>query len=77
MTPYKIKQELKKQGVTQKEVARDVGVSEMSVSKVVNGQMVSDRVMRAVAKAIHWDYRAVFPEYYFGPKQRRTSKIAA
>jgi transcriptional regulator with XRE-family HTH domain len=77
MTPYKIKEELKRQKITQKAIARDIGVSEMSVSKVVNGQMVSDRVMRAVAEAIHWDHRAVFPEYYFGPRRRCTSKVAA
>ena len=77
MNPIKIREELKKHKLTQKEIARQIGVSEMSVSKVINGQMVSDRVMRAVARAINWDHRAVFPEYYFEPARRSTSKIAA
>jgi len=76
MTPLDIQIELKKLSITQKEIAQELGVSEMIVSKVINKQMISDRVMRAVARAIHWDHRAVFPEYYFGPKRRATSKVA-
>jgi transcriptional regulator with XRE-family HTH domain len=77
MTPLDIKYEIKKHKKTQKQIAREIGVSEMTVSKVVNHLMISDRVMRSVAEAIGRDHRAVFPEYYFGPKQRRTSKVAA
>lgn len=76
MKPLEIQFELKKLKITQKKIAEELGVSEMIVSKVINKQMVSDRVMRAVAKAINWDHRAVFPEYYFGPKRRVTSKVA-
>jgi len=77
MTPLDIKYEIKKANKTQKEIARKIGVSDMSVSKVVNHKMVSDKVMRAVAEAIGRDHRAVFPEYYFGPRRRTTSKVAA
>lgn len=76
MNPLEIQFELKKLKVAQKEIARELGVSEMVVSKVINKQMVSDRVMRAIAKAVKMDHRAVFPEYYFGPRRRVTSKAA-
>lgn len=76
MTPLDIQFELKKQNITQKEIARGAGVSEMTVSRVIRKQLISDRVMRAVAQAIKRDHRAVFPEYYFGPKHRVTSKVA-
>ena len=76
MTPLEIQFELKKREVRQKEIARELRVSEMTVSRVINKQLVSDRVMKAVAGAIKRDHRAVFPEYYFGPKRRTTSKVA-
>jgi DNA-directed RNA polymerase specialized sigma subunit len=76
MTPLEIQFELKKKEVRQKEIARELKVSEMTVSRVINKQLVSDRVMKAVAGAIKRDHRAVFPEYYFGPKRRTTSNVA-
>ena len=77
MTPLEIQFELKKAKVKQKEIAREIGVSEMAVSKTIAKQIVSDRIMRAIAQAIKMDHRAVFPEYYFEPARRSTSKIAA
>jgi len=76
MTPLEIQFELKKRKIKQKEIAREIGVCEMAVSKTVNRQMISDRIMRTVAEAIDMDRRAVFPEYYFGPKHRSSSKTA-
>jgi len=77
MTPLEIQFELKKRGVKQKEIARRLGISENTVSRVINKQLISDRVMREVAKAINWDHRAIFPEYYFAPPKRSTSKVAS
>jgi len=77
MHPADIQAAIKKRDYTQKQLAHEIGVSEMTVSKVIRHEMVSDKVMKAIAKAIHLDHRAVFPEYYFGPKRRSTSKIAA
>jgi transcriptional regulator with XRE-family HTH domain len=77
VTPLERQFELKKKGITQKAIAEELGVAQMIVSKVINGQMVSDRVMRAVAAAMHLDHRYVFAEYYFGPKRRATSKVAS
>lgn len=77
MTPNKIQYELKERGITQKQIAEQIGVSEMAVSKVINKLIVSDRVMRAVCEKLDKDCRIVFHEYYQAPAKRKTSKVAA
>jgi len=74
MNPAKIQYLLKIKGLTQKALARQLGVCEMTVSRVVSKQIVSDRVMRALSEAIGQDHRKVFPEYYLQPPKRRHSK---
>lgn len=69
MEPIDIQYELKKRGIMQKDVARALGVSDNVISRVINKQIVSDRIMRAVAKAIGRNHRKVFPEYYAPPKR--------
>lgn len=76
MTPDEIKKAIRK-NTTQKAIANKLGLTEMGVSCVVNKKSVSDRVMDAVARAIGKDKAEVFPEYYFGPKHRSTSKVAS
>ena len=77
MTPREIKNKLEDKGVTQKALAAKIGCSAMAVSKVVNRQIVSDRIMKAIATAIGDDYRLVFGDYYLRPAKRKTSKVAA
>lgn len=77
MTPDEIKNALKKNKTTQKAIANKLGVTQMALSYAVNKKMVSDRVMDAVARAVGKDKAEVFPEYYFGPKHRSTSKVAS
>ena len=74
MTPDEIKKAIRK-NTTQIAIAQEEGVSGMSISRVVNKKDISDRLMTAVAKAIGKDKTEVFPEYYYGPKHRRTSKV--
>jgi lambda repressor-like predicted transcriptional regulator len=76
MEPADIQCVLKKKGITQKAIARKLGVKEMSVSKVINRQIVADRIMRAVAEEIGLDRLQVFPEYYGNPPKRKTSKVS-
>ena len=64
MEAIDIQYELKKLRITQKSIARELGVSEMTVSKVIRKQIISNRVMRSVSRIINKDYRAIFPEYY-------------
>lgn len=75
MEPADIQCALKKKGITQKAIAQKIGVVEMSVSKVVNKQIVADRIMRAIAEEIGMDRLQVFPEYYGNPAKRSTSKV--
>lgn len=78
-TPAKIQYLLKERaGVTQAQIADQLGVSTMSVSKIVNFQKtksVSDRIMRHIARLIDEDHRVVFAGYYGRPPQRSTSKV--
>ena len=71
MSPLEIQFELKIRRITQKEIAEGLGVSEMGISKVVNKSMTSDRIMKAVSKAIGRDHREVFSEYYARKKRRQ------
>jgi len=71
MHPADIQAELKKRGITQKELAKKLGVCEVHISAVIHKRRPSDRVMRAISKAINKDHRLVFPEYYFREKKRK------
>ncbi len=76
MTPLERQYELKKKGITQHKIAVDLDVSDIAVSDVVLGHMVSDRIMRAIAAELGEDVRLVFPEYYLRPPKRKTSKVS-
>jgi transcriptional regulator with XRE-family HTH domain len=67
---------LKKKGTNQHQVAATLGVADVSVSDVITGKRVSDRIMRAIAAALGEDVRLVFPEYYLRPPKRSTSKVS-
>lgn len=67
---------LKKKGITQHKIATDLGVADVSVSDVINGNRVSDRIMRGIAASIAEDVRLVFPDYYLRAPKRRTSKTS-
>jgi len=77
MHPADIQAALKKKGIRQKEIARDLGVSEMAVSIVVRKIMVSDRIMRAVAERIDRDPHVIFHEHYLAVAKRRANKKTA
>lgn len=61
MTPFEIKVALMKQGISMRSISRKLGVSANSVSLVVNGRMVSGRIMAEIAEAIGVDPLRVFP----------------
>ena len=67
-----IQARLKKKGITQRELARQIGVSANTVSTVLRQTTVSDRIMRAIATAIGMAPHAVFP--YYSRKQRALQK---
>ena len=73
MHPADIQAALKKRGITQKQIAQELGVSEFHVSAVINYPEArpSDRVFKAIAKKLGLDPRQVFPSYYFNPRRRK------
>lgn len=76
MSPSEIQKRIKDAKATQRAIAQRMGVSEVSVSDVINGRRVSDRIMQAVAETISKDKRMVFPWYYLKPPLRSTSKAS-
>jgi transcriptional regulator with XRE-family HTH domain len=76
MNPVDRQYALKRRGITQHKIAQDLGVTDVSVSDVIIGRRISDRIMRGVAAAISEDVRLVFPEYYLRPPKRKTSKVS-
>jgi len=63
-----IQKELKKRGITQKQIAQLCDVSEMLISKVIHKNTVSKRIMNEISHAINRDCHYVFPDYF---KQRK------
>ena len=56
--------ELRERKISQKAIALELGVSEMSVSLIVRNKGVSRRIMNAVAKKLGKPTRKVFPDYF-------------
>jgi transcriptional regulator with XRE-family HTH domain len=77
MHPADIQAALKKNKITQKEIAEALDVSEMAVSLVINKIMVSDRIMKAISEKVQKDPFMVFHEYYLRVAKRSASKKAA
>ena len=75
-TPARIQYLLKERGITQKRIAQEEGVSEMSISDVIHHKLVSNRLMRAVARRIGADHRAVFSWYYDQKRPQRPIRAA-
>lgn len=72
MTSTTIKEQFTARGIKFKDLAAELGVSKTSVSLVVNGKSVSDRVQRAIASRLGKDPEQVFPEYY--QRKRKITK---
>jgi lambda repressor-like predicted transcriptional regulator len=75
MTVGQLQGALKDAGYTQKSFAKEIGRSENSVSRTIHRKMISDYIMRHLAKRIKKPPHEVFPEYYLQPAQRSTSKV--
>lgn len=63
MDPIDIQYELKKKKVLQKEIAKEAGVHPVSVSKVINGKLVSPRLMEIISEKLGRAPREVFGNY--------------
>ena len=71
MHPADIQAALKKKKITQKEIAKELGVSEMAVSMVINKRMVSERIIRVVADKVERDPLVIFHEHYLNAANRK------
>ncbi len=76
MRPEEIQRAIKKAGLSQGQIARKINRSEMSVSQVIHKKIISNFIMQAVADSIDCRIIDVFPEYFSGPKYRKTSQTA-
>ena len=66
MTPDEIRMELfkRRKETSQSAIARSLGCSRQAIAAVIDRQIVSNRIMRAVADAIARDVKYVFPDYF-------------
>jgi lambda repressor-like predicted transcriptional regulator len=62
MTPYRLKQKLKKHGISQFELARQLGVTRQAVNHVVLGRRKTERIRQAIAKALGLEVANIWPE---------------
>jgi lambda repressor-like predicted transcriptional regulator len=62
METSEIKSQLVAKGITQRSIARDLEVSEVAVSQVINRDRATPRVQTAIAAALGKDVTEVFPE---------------
>lgn len=62
MSPREIRAELVLRGIKQREIADALGVSETVVSLVIDRKRRSQRVQRAIARAIGRPVHEVFPK---------------
>ena len=78
LRPEEIRIELfkrRKQGVSMTQIGRNLNppCSRQAVSAVIDGEIVSRRIMEAIAASIERDERTVFPEY-FAKLERKTER---
>jgi len=77
MKPEIIQLVLRRAGITQRDIARRLGVSEVSVHKEIYGIATSERIREAVAEAMGQDKERVFADYYMSPAIRRRQRQAS
>lgn len=74
-TPEQINDALKKNGVNQAAIARELKVKPPTVSDVVKGSKCSRRIHAAIAEAVNEDVQRIWPQFYLngtpkpGPKK--------
>lgn len=67
LTPLQIRNALHDVGLNQAAIARELGVSPVHVSCVIDGERISRRVHEAITEAIGKDIRQIWPNLYLVP----------
>jgi len=77
MTPEEIRIELfkRRKTITMKAIADELGCTGTAVGRVVKGEIVSRRIMEAVARAIDCEKEHVFPEHFIKQSQPYTKDV--
>ena len=65
MTSTEIRIELLKRKITMAAIGRHMGVSQPAIQRVIDRDLVSERIMIAIAVAIKYPSEQVFPEHDF------------
>jgi lambda repressor-like predicted transcriptional regulator len=74
MHPADIQALIKKKGLTQKEIARRLGKSQMSVHNVIHKKAVSRPIMNGLAELLGKMPEQLWPEYLAKRPEKKTSK---
>ena len=69
MEPFDIKVLLLRKRVSQRSIAKKLGISTTAVSLVIHKRMVSNRIADAISAAIGLPKISLFPEYFDQKKQ--------
>ena len=64
MSPVEIKIAMMRKGVSQRELARKLGVTQPTIHHIIYKRAVSARIMPVIAEAIGQDVKYVFPEHF-------------
>lgn len=67
MHPADIQSELKKAGLTQRYIADELAISEVTVSTVISGRVTSKRIASFIAEKINKDIDVIWPGRYQEP----------
>jgi len=74
MTPGAIKRNMAAVGITQREIARKLGVHHITLSKVLHGHTQSHRIRTAIANEIGLTPAQVWPSLYPGGMPRKPGR---
>lgn len=74
MTPAEITYWMKSAGVSQTQIAKDLSITQPTISRVISGRDVSDRVRRAIAEAIGIDVKRIWPSTYLYGSPRKPGR---
>lgn len=71
MSPMDIRIAMLRSGVTQMDIARELGVAKTAVYLVIEGRAVSNRIREKISERIGIDIRRIWPSTYMfgGPRK--------
>jgi lambda repressor-like predicted transcriptional regulator len=67
MTPLEIRNALHNANLNQAAIARELGLTPVHISYVIDGKRMSRRVHEAISEAIGVDIRRIWPDLYLIP----------